>query len=358
MVPREGIEALRPGPPQEMRLLEAVLEQLPVAVVIVDADEDAPPVGSAHARRLLGEHSLAAPPLRGPDGKPIPPAAHPVRRTLGGGAPAENELYQLARPSGPLRLVAVTTTRVHAAEGDVRAVVVLYDDVTERTRRARAEREFVANAAHELRTPLAAIAGAIEVLQAGAKELPHERDLFLSHIQRETDRLTRLARALLLIARAQTSPERPRAAIVPLKPLLEEVAETLHPAEGVEVSVRCPATLAALTSRDLVEQALANLSQNAARHTVKGVIRLRGRAEDDAVSVEVVDSGPGIPEDARDRAFDRFFSAGHGGEGYGLGLSIARQAVEAAGGSLELESSRRGTTARIRLPLARLVRPA
>ncbi len=76
-------------------------------------------------------------------------------------------------------------------------MLIVLDDLTEQERRELAEREFVTNAAHELRTPLTTIIGAVEVLQAGAKDDADERDRFLAHIEREAARLARLARALL-----------------------------------------------------------------------------------------------------------------------------------------------------------------
>src|SRR5581483_1062118 len=104
-------------------------------------------------------------------------------------------------------------------------VLIVLDDLTEQERRELAEREFVTNAAHELRTPLTTIIGAVEVLQAGAKDDPPERDRFLRHIEREAERLARLARALLTLARAHAGQERPQVEAVPLAAVLNDVAE-------------------------------------------------------------------------------------------------------------------------------------
>src|SRR4029077_17783496 len=83
------------------------------------------------------------------------------------------------------------------AQPESDTVMIVLDDLTEQERRELAEREFVSNAAHELRTPLTTIIGAVEVLQAGAKDNPAERDRFLTHIEREAERLARRARAPL-----------------------------------------------------------------------------------------------------------------------------------------------------------------
>jgi signal transduction histidine kinase len=229
--------------------------------------------------------------------------------------------------------------------------------VSERESRQQAEREFVANAAHELRTPLAAITSAIEVLQGGAKERPVERDLFLGHIERESARLGRLARALLLLARIQSGAELARVAIVPLRPLFDDIVALIRPAPGVKLSVRCPKDLAAVTNAELVEQALRNLVTNAARYTTEGAITLRAARTGRRVVVQVRDTGPGLSRDARERMFDRFYRAGaRDADGFGLGLSITSQAVEAVGGTLAVESVEgRGTTFSIELPAAQLV---
>ena len=250
------------------------------------------------------------------------------------------------------RILAVRGIRALGAE----TAGLVVTDVSMRERRERAEREFVANAAHELRTPLAAITGAIEVLQSGAKEDAAERDRFLEHIERECARLGRLSTALLVLARAQMGVEPPRLEIVPIRPLLELVAAETHPAEGVSLEITCNRDLAAFANRPLVEQAVGNLASNAAKHTHEGRIVLRGIAGPDRwVSLEVADTGTGLPQDVQLRATERFYRTGSA-EGFGLGLAIATESARAVGGRLEIESKTgRGTTARIVLPAAEVL---
>ena len=227
--------------------------------------------------------------------------------------------------------------------------MILSADVSTEERRERAEREFVTNAAHELQTPLAAIISAIEVLQGGAKDEPAERDRFLRHIERESDRLAHLTRALLTLARTQAHGETPRSP-VRIRPLLERVAALARPHDGVRVEVACPAAMTVHANEDLLEQALLNLATNAAKFTSEGRIVFRGERRDDRVVIEVADTGPGVPD--RDRVFDRFYR-GNPGEvtGFGLGLSIVQEAVHALDGDIELvDTPGGGTTARITLP--------
>ena len=235
------------------------------------------------------------------------------------------------------------------------AAVLVVSDISERERRERAQREFVANAAHELRTPLSVISGSVEMLEAGAKEEPEERDRFLANIGRESQRLGRLARALLVLARAESRAESPRLEPVDLRSLIERAAETLPVRPEVQVAVEVPEGLEALAQPELAEQIVLNLADNAAKHTLRGKIVLAAReAGDDEVAIEVSDTGPGIGDAEREAIFDRFHrgSAPRDGEGFGLGLAIVRQAVRALGGRVELESEPgRGTTIRVLLPV-------
>jgi PAS domain S-box-containing protein len=240
-----------------------------------------------------------------------------------------------------------------SAEGSD-TVLVVVRDVSERERRRRADREFVANAAHELRTPLSAIASAVERLQAGAREDPEKRDRFIGHIQRESGRLNRLTSSLLLLARVQMRVEVPRRDEILLRGLLEELVGHFEVNKGVGVVLECPSDLSVSTNRDLLEHALLNLVSNAVRHTERGQIRVDSSVHDDgSVTIEVVDTGVGIPADGLSRLFERFYrgSGEDPGIGFGLGLPITKDAIEAIGGRIEIDSVVGvGTTARIVLP--------
>jgi signal transduction histidine kinase len=231
--------------------LRLLLERLHEGVVTVD-ESLVVRFANAEARRVLGA------PLAEGDALPEPWDSFSLREfaaglfTSGGQGPAQAHV----RPDEEhaLELVGIPAQ----PEGDT--VLIVLDDLTEQERRELAEREFVSNAAHELRTPLTTIIGAVEVLQGGAKDDAVQRDRFLAHIEREAERLARLARALLTHARAHAGQERPRVETVALAPVLSEVAEQVRPLDGVVVEVECPVDLAAVLNRDLLEQALRNLS--------------------------------------------------------------------------------------------------
>jgi signal transduction histidine kinase len=239
-------------------------------------------------------------------------------------------------------------------EGET-ALIVL-DDLTEQERRELAEREFVTNAAHELRTPLTTIIGAVEVLQAGAKDDPAERDRFLAHIGREAERLARLARALLTLARHHARHEPPRVEAVPLAGVLQDIADELQPHEGVTIDVECRPDLLATVNRDLLAQALRNLGENSVKHTPAGRIVLRAYAAGRSVHVEVEDTGVGMSAETQQHVFDRFYRGrDRSADGFGLGLAIVRSAVNSLDGHLDLDSAPgEGTRVRIVLENARV----
>jgi signal transduction histidine kinase len=239
-------------------------------------------------------------------------------------------------------------------------VIVVLTDESQRERAERAQREFATNAAHELRTPLASIVTAIEMLQTGAKDDSGARDDFLRVIETEAARLTRLTHALLILARAEARQESPRLASLELASVLERVVAAVpHP--GVEIAVDCPPELVVAADRDLLEQALSNLVANAVRHGAGDAVVLRaGVAPDGRVNVDVVDRGRGIAPADQARIFERFYRAGDAEDGgFGLGLPIARDAVQALGGTIEvLSRPGEGTTVRVSLPTGRPVEVA
>lgn len=220
-----------------------------------------------------------------------------------------------------------------------------------------ARQQMTADVAHELRTPLTVIAGYIEALRDGDLKPTPER---LDTIHAEIEHLQRLVNDLRTLAQADVGELRLTRSPVEVGDLLAQTqaAFALHAEQGrvslwVEVEPNLP-------PRDLdptrMLQVLGNLVSNALRHTpAGGTITLRARRSDDAILIEVGDTGEGIAPDALPRVFDRLYRAdaartGDGGES-GLGLSIARAIVLAHGGTLTVESSvGAGTTFTIGLP--------
>ena len=326
------------------RQFHGLLTRLPQGVVVINRQLGVEYANPA-ARTMLGSANVrAGEPLRDPWPDP---SLREFAASLFTSQPAAGRHVV---PVGEKTLSIEGLPSSHAP-----TVVVLLDDVTERERARQAERHFVENAAHELRTPLAAILGSIDVLERGAAEEEGSRRQFLGHIRAQSERLRRLSTSLLALARVQAGVENLHLDLIPVKPLIEEVAEELEPAPGVALEVQVPAELAVLGDRDLLYHAIGNVAANACKYTPVGRVSLVARDLGQAAEIEIADTGPGMSAQARRHAFDRFYRSSDGtSTGFGLGLAIAREAVQALDGALDLESGPGGTTVRIWLPNARL----
>jgi signal transduction histidine kinase len=275
------------------------------------------------------------------------------------GEPLHGELRSLAEPliAGPEPLIPTVlvlggrSLRVGGVPADHRdSAFLLIEDVTVEVRQDRVMREFVRNAAHELRTPLTGIAVAVEVLQSGAKNNPVERDRFLGHVERHTNRLARIAHSLLVLARAQSGEEL-RVEPVELTPLLDRLVREAGASPNVAVTATCPDSLAVSAEPDLLHEALSALVDNAVSHTTEGSVRLVASESGGRVSIAVADTGDGVLPEHRARILEPFYRVGNTGEGFGLGLAIAAQAVEAMHGDLLVGEVADGARFTIRLPV-------
>jgi len=282
------------------------------------------------------------------DGRPAPALTPSLRRAAEHGA---DEIPVLSIDG---RLYGVQARRVPAE----RAVLVVVRDRTEELKREQAEAEFVSNAAHELRNPLAGIMSGIEVLQAGAKDDPEARDRFLARLAHDAERMTRLTQSLLTLARAEAAGEHDPVQVVDVTVAAEEALEAVETPEGVEFVNEVEPDLVAEGDPVLLRQVMIGLLSNACAYTsAPGTVTLRAsRGAQNSVTIEVQDTGKGIPPDEQDRVFDRFYR-GSGmleGEGFGLGLSIAKRMVNVMGGRIGLRSEPgTGSTFWVRLRAAK-----
>ncbi len=221
-------------------------------------------------------------------------------------------------------------------------------------------RQFVADASHELRNPLASIRGYAELTRRERGETPADTAHALGRIESESARMSALVEDLLLLARLDSGPAletRPTA-------LNELVANAVSDAQAAGPDHDWELTLPeqdVLAQGDpfRLHQVIANLLANARTHTPAGTHVLTTlAAEDGEAVVRVTDDGPGIPEGIRDKVFERFTRAdaararSGGGQSTGLGLAIVSAVLQAHRGSATVESSPAGTTFTLRLPLA------
>jgi len=218
-----------------------------------------------------------------------------------------------------------------------------------------AQRRFVADASHELRTPLTTLRGNVELLQREPPLPPEEQRAILQDVAAEIDRMIRLVRELLTLARADAG-LRPRWEPVQLGPLLEDAvrqAQLLRPRPVVRAMGTRDAVVRA--DRDLLRQVLLILLDNALKYTPEdGTVEAQVVVENGRAGIAVRDTGVGIDPAILPHIFDRFFrgDAARRGDGTGLGLAIAKSLVDAMRGEIRVVSKPgEGSTFTVLLPL-------
>ncbi len=223
----------------------------------------------------------------------------------------------------------------------------------------RARREFIANASHELRSPLASIKALAQSLADGDERDPAVYREYLRDIDSEMDRLNRLVNDLLHLARLEEQESPPQFTNCDISELADHVAvimDSLARSRGVAIAKQVADRLEWTLDRDLVVRILFNLVDNAIRHTpAGGRVTIEARTADNQLLLCVRDSGEGIPEEELPFIFDRFYrvdkARSRATGGTGLGLSIVRQAVHRLGGTIEVHSTPgHGTAFAIRIP--------
>ena len=226
-------------------------------------------------------------------------------------------------------------------------VILVLTDVSERERRERAEREFVQNAAHELRTPTAAIISSIESINNGGREDTEVLNRFLGHIDREAARLARLTAAMLTLARAQSNTEPIAVRPVAIAPVLGEAIAGLELGD-LTLHVSCGDDLLVAADPDLAYHLFHNLLSNAVKHG-GSCVRVDGRRNGRGTTITVRDDGTGVSTAQRERIFDRFYRADgrRDSTGFGLGLAIVQEVTSALGGEVRVSSGSSGTTVEV-----------
>ncbi|KUO95502.1 hypothetical protein ATW55_09435 [Ferroacidibacillus organovorans] len=245
---------------------------------------------------------------------------------------------------------------------DFDGYLIVLRDVTAETRLEESRKRFVADVSHELRTPITSLKSYLEALLEGAREDPVTEDKFLRVMERETDRMARLIRDLLQLSRFDSGYEALHCEPIPVEVLLHRVTErfsllafqsniqfiTRLGDKGVWVKI----------DRDRIEQAIDNIISNALKYTPSGgKITVDAQVDETKtwLHLTISDTGPGIDPRELPHIFERFYrvdlSRARQLGGSGLGLSIAKEIIEAHGGAIRATSARNeGTSFEIELP--------
>jgi two-component system phosphate regulon sensor histidine kinase PhoR len=292
----------------------------------------------------------------------------PVQRVLG--VPQVSELAEKAAEAGaPVvgnltvvfpepRTLALRAFPL-ADRGPTGRIVVTMTDITQRRRLEVLRRDFVANASHELKTPVAAVRALAETLLTALPEDPEAGRRFAVRIGREAERLDVLARDLLDLARVErgTLDVEPVDLVGLAKEMVALLADRAEE-RRIRLSTELQPNVAVRGDRAQLGLLLSNLIDNALRYTpAKGTVCVRLDATESRAVLQVADTGEGIPAAELPRIFERFYRVDKARArqtgGTGLGLAIVRHVAEAHGGTVRVDSElSRGSTFTVTLPVA------
>ena len=266
--------------------------------------------------------------------------------------------------NGRTRTFNVTLSCVGNAQQEVAGVVTILHDVTKEKEISEMKSDFVSSFSHELRTPLSSIKAYVEMLVDGEARDEQTRAEFYNIIQSETNRLSRLIDNILNISRIESGVVKIQREHISLPAVIKDVMDVMQPqarAKRIELAEQAtPLYYQVYADKDMIYQALLNLVGNAIKYTPEG-----GRVSVDAevddhgrtVTVNVTDSGVGIPPDALPHLFEKFYRvADHKkiAKGTGLGLNLVKHIVETVhGGNVAVRSEiGRGSTFSMALPIS------
>ncbi len=274
-------------------------------------------------------------------------------RTAGGPIQGDVRIIGARRPA-----MSAMVEALRNCDGAVDGFVISCTGQEAAKRLEAVRREFVANVSHELRTPLTSIRAMAETLLDGARLDEEVAEQFLGSIIGEADRLRRIADDLLVLANAES--RAPKLDRVNVSDQSRHVMDRMAPqAEQVSVKLSCRVAddTIAIADADAVDQILTNLLDNAIKYSHGGAVTMTIGTAEEAVEIQVADTGIGILAEHLPRLFERFYrvdtARSRASGGTGLGLAIVKHLAETAGGSVSVESEfNRGSVFTVRLPKA------
>ena len=329
---------------RDKRRADEILERMAEGVLVVDEDFR-PVLANRAARSLLGLQEVSL-----PAELPTDDVSSVARRAFAEDSGAEQTVEQWWPARRSLRVRATPLADRHG-------VVVVLQDKTEELRTLRIRREFVAHASHELKSPVASLQALAEAVGQAAVDDPVTAQHFSQRLVEEADRLSRLISDLLDLSKLEHPGEVAaenvnlsacaRREVLPFKVTAE--AKSVDLSDDIETDVWVHG------DPQQIELIVRNLLDNALRYTSGGAVSMTVRRDGPDAVLQVSDTGMGIPLEAQERVFERFYrvdkarSRDQGGTG--LGLAIVKHAVESNKGRVELISEvGHGSTFTVRLP--------
>ena len=333
------------------KLLEAVLNEMPIGVIVADAPSGRIVIDNAEMSRIMsptGEPSTAPASARTyrafhPDGRPYRTEEWPLTRSAADGVTVRDEELDVEREDGSKATIAVSSMPIRAEDGTIVAAVATVNDITKRREAEHLRDAFIGVLSHELRTPITSIFGGSKVLLRESEEVDETvRRGILQDLADESERLNRMVENLLVLARVERGvPLSGQEPILLQRVLPRIVAEEARQWPGLDLRLVVPDEVPTVAGDEsYVDQVLRNLVSNAGKYgPTTGVVRIEVRVPEGAneAEVAVLDEGQGIDEAEAGQLFDLFFrssSVSHKTAGSGIGLFVSRHLVEGMGGRM------------------------
>ncbi|MBN1627673.1 MAG: PAS domain-containing protein [Deltaproteobacteria bacterium] len=342
---------------QQRTEIEAILSSMIEGVIAVDSEERIIIMNEA-AGRMFGCNPSAV------QGHSIQEAVRNthlqqfISETLSDNKPVEKEIGLVSEEE---RYISGHGTMIRNIEGKGLGALFVLSDITKLRRLENIRKDFVANVSHEIKTPITAIKGFVEILRDDTSKDENDIKRFLDIIAKHVNRLEAIIDDLLKLSRIEKDAETEgiQFAESEIKDVLESAVQAVKPlagSKGTEINLSCNDKLTARINPPLLEQAVINLLDNAIKYSdEKKPVKIEALPDEKEVVIHVTDNGRGIEQQHLSRIFERFYRVDKARSrslgGTGLGLSIVKHIIQAHGGHISVTSTPgKGSTFTIHLP--------
>ena len=333
------------------KLLEAVVNEMPVGVIVADAPSGRIVIDNAEMSRIMSPDGRASDVPAStrryrafhPDGRAYKPEEWPLTRSAVDGVTVRDEELDVEREDGSKATISVSSMPIRAEDGSIVAAVATVYDITKRREAEHLRDAFIGVLSHELRTPITSIFGGSKVLLRESDDVdPDVRRGILQDLADESERLNRMVENLLVLARVERGvPLSGQEPILLQRVLPRIVAEESRQWPGLDLRLLVPDDVPTVAGDEsYVDQVLRNLVSNAGKYgPTTGSVTIEVRVPEGGreAHVAVLDEGAGIDESEAGRLFDLFFrssSVSSKTAGSGIGLFVSRHLVEGMGGRM------------------------
>lgn len=364
---KQRIDKLIEAHADEKRRLEAIIQQLPVGVIITDSEGRLEqrntkldsiigvklPIGFRIGKDTLKKEKI--------NGKPVNPSESPLHNALLTGKPVIGKEFIFERADGKQVTILVSSTPILNKKKRVIAAASIVSDITQQKQLERQKDDFLAIASHELKTPITSIKAYAQMLMMKFDKKGDTRAVEqLQKLETQANKLTNLISDLLDVTKIQSGKLEFHRERFDFNELVKEIVEEMQlTVNSHKIVTKLDKTASIIADRERVGQVIINLISNGVKYSPESKkINIETHLSKDSISLTVTDYGVGIPKDKQKKVFEQFFRVGgkkgNTFPGLGLGLYICSQIIKREGGEIHVQSTPgKGAAFSFSLPLIR-----